>query len=162
MRPYKSFDKKYNMRVEAFQTNDMYVPPNTGTFARNHPEPISTREATKRTIEILDVNYEIANLPEVVKDTCGHVSSIEQKQLLLLLTKYEELFDGTLGDFDTDPVKFNLQLGAKPYHGKPCPVPHSQEAVFRREVERLCQIGVLKRQPESEWGSPAFIIPKSN
>ena len=35
-------------------------------------------------------------------------------------------------------------------------------AVFRKEVERLCKIGVLKRQPESEWGSPAFIIPKAN
>ena len=125
MKPYKSFARKSNMRVEAFQTDNMYVPPSMGTFARNHLEPISTREATKRTIEILDANYEKANLPEVVKDTCGHLSSIEQKQLLLLLTKYEDLFDGTLGDFDTDPVKFNLQLGAKPYHGKPYPVPQS-------------------------------------
>ena len=41
------------MCVEAFQQDDMYVPPITGTFARNHPEPISTKEATKRTIEIL-------------------------------------------------------------------------------------------------------------
>ena len=83
MRPYTSFDKKSNIRVKAFQTNDMYVPPNTGTFARNHPEPISTREATKRTIEILDVNYEKANLPEVVKDTCGHLSSIEQSKPII-------------------------------------------------------------------------------
>ena len=35
-------------------------------------------------------------------------------------------------------------------------------AKFKKEVERLVEIGVLKRQPESEWGSPAFIIPKSN
>ena len=69
------------MRVEAFQTDDMYVPPSTGTFARNYPEPISTREATKRTIEIFDASYEKSNLPEVVKDTCGHLSSIDQKQL---------------------------------------------------------------------------------
>ena len=27
-------------------------------------------------------------------------------------------------------------------------------------MEQLCHIGVLNRQPESEWGSPAFIIPK--
>ena len=55
------------MRFEAFQMNDMYVPPNTGTFARNHLEPISTREATQRTIEILDADYKKGNLPDIVK-----------------------------------------------------------------------------------------------
>ena len=50
MRPYKSLAQKSNMRVKAFQTDNMYVTPCAGTFARNHPEPISTREATKCTI----------------------------------------------------------------------------------------------------------------
>ena len=134
MRPYKSLARKTNMRNKVVQTNDVEVPQNTSTFARDHLEPISTREATKRTIEILDADYQKANLPEIVKDTCGHLSSIEQGKLLRLLTKYEELFDGTLGDFDTDPVKFDLQLGAKAYHGKSYPVPQSQKAVFKKEV----------------------------
>ena len=94
------------------------------------------------------MNYKKSNLPEVVKDTYGHLSPIDQSKLLLLLTKCEELFNGTLGDSNTDPVKFNLQLGAKPCHGKSYPVPQSHKAVFKIEVERLCQIGVLKRQPE--------------
>ena len=34
--------------------------------------------------------------------------------------------------------------------------------VIKKEVAQLEEIGVLKRQPESEWGSPAFVIPKSN
>ena len=50
IRPYKIFARKSNMHVKAFQTDNMYVPPSTGTFTRNHPEPTSTREATKRTI----------------------------------------------------------------------------------------------------------------
>jgi hypothetical protein len=31
-----------------------------------------------------------------------------------------------------------------------------------KEIDRLCSIGVLKWQPnsESEWASPTFIIPK--
>jgi hypothetical protein len=29
-------------------------------------------------------------------------------------------------------------------------------------VERLCKLGVLERQPASEWASPSFIIPKKN
>ncbi len=27
-------------------------------------------------------------------------------------------------------------------------------------MERLCELGVLERQPASEWGSPSFIVPK--
>ncbi len=29
-------------------------------------------------------------------------------------------------------------------------------------VERLCQLGVLERQPASKWASPSFIIPKKD
>ena len=72
------------------------------------------------------------------------------------------MFDGTLGDFKTDPIKLNLRKDTKPYHGRPYPIPHSQLRVFKKEVERLVELGVLKRQPESEWGSPTFIIAKKN
>ena len=135
---------------------------NLSNFSREYLELISTREATKRTIEILDANYQKANLPEVIRETCGHLSSADQSKLLRLLKQYEELFDGTLGDFQTEPVKLNLKPGATPYHGRPYPIPQSQLAVFKNEVERLCEIGVLERQEESEWGSPTFIIPKKN
>ena len=59
-------------------------------------------------------------------------------------------------------MHFNLKPDIEPYHGRPYPVPKSQMKVFKKEVERLCKIGVLKRQEESEWGPPAFMIPKSN
>ena len=131
-------------------------------FHRDHLEPDSTRDSTKRTVEILDASYEKANLAEVLDQTCGHLSSIQRNSMLKLLTKYEELFDGTLGDFETDPVNLELKKDATAYHGRPYPIPHSQLKVFKKEVERLCELGVLKRQPESEWGSPTFIIPKKN
>jgi hypothetical protein len=31
-----------------------------------------------------------------------------------------------------------------------------------KEVEKLCQLGVLERQPASEWASPSFIIPNKD
>lgn len=34
--------------------------------------------------------------------------------------------------------------------------------VFRKELQRLCDIGVLKRCGPSEWGLPSFIIPKKD
>ena len=36
-------------------------------------EPVSTRNATKRAIEILDAKYDKANLPAIVKDNCSHL-----------------------------------------------------------------------------------------
>jgi hypothetical protein len=31
-----------------------------------------------------------------------------------------------------------------------------------KEVKRLCKLGVLERQPESEWALPSFIVPKKD
>ena len=41
-------------------------------------------------------------------------------------------------------------------------VPHVHLNVLKKEVERLCELGVLKRQLTSELASPTFIIPKNN
>jgi hypothetical protein len=36
------------------------------------------------------------------------------------------------------------------------------EAATRKEVERLCKIGVLRKINNSEWAAPTFIHPKKN
>jgi hypothetical protein len=41
-------------------------------------------------------------------------------------------------------------------------VPKVHKETIIKEVERLCQIGVLERQPASEWALPSFIIPKKD
>jgi hypothetical protein len=76
---------------------------------------------------------------------------VEQKQLLKLLQKYEHLFDGTLGTWQTDPIDLELKdPNVKPHHSKPYPVPHSQEKKLKEELERLCQYGILKKINRSE------------
>jgi hypothetical protein len=77
-----------------------------------------------------------------------------------LLTKYELLFDGTLGDWKTKPVSFQLKEGVSPYHGRAFPVLKVHKETIIKEVERLCKLGVLERQSASEWALPSFIIPK--
>jgi hypothetical protein len=32
--------------------------------------------------------------------------------------------------------------------------------ITKKEIQRLCELGVLKWQPDYEWASPTFIIPK--
>jgi hypothetical protein len=68
----------------------------------------STQDATKLVTRILDAKYQKADLQSIVKDEYKHLSANQQKKLLQLLTKYELLFDGTLGDWKTKPVSFQL------------------------------------------------------
>jgi hypothetical protein len=105
-------------------------------------EPQSTQDATKRVTQILDNKYQKANLQSIVKDKCKHLSPDQQKKLLQLLTKYKSLFDGTLGDWKTKPVSFQLKEGVSPYHGQAFPVPKVHKETIIKEVERLCQLEV--------------------
>ena len=100
-----------------------------------------------------------ANLKEITKQLI-YLNKDEQKQLLKLLRKYEDMFDGTLGNYTGSAYKIELQEGAKPYHAKPFPIPRIHEETLRKEVDRLVEIGVLKRINHSEWAAPTFIIPK--
>ncbi len=77
----------------------------------------NTQDATKRVMRILDAKYKKADLQAIVRDNCKHLSANQQKKLLQLLKKYESLFDGTLGDWKTKPVSFQLKEGVSPYHG---------------------------------------------
>jgi hypothetical protein len=72
------------------------------------------------------------------------------------------LFDSTLGDWKTKPVSFQSKEGVSPYHGQAFPVPKVHKETIIKEVEKLCQLGVLERQPASEWALPSFIIPKKD
>jgi hypothetical protein len=61
-------------------------------------EPTSTHDTTKHGVEILDAKYDKADLPSIVKNNFAHLSTPHCNLLLAWLLKFEELFDGTLGD----------------------------------------------------------------
>jgi hypothetical protein len=122
-------------------------------------DPITTE--VERIQGILDMKYAPADLEEVARE-CNHLTSTEQSQLLALLTKYTDLFDGTLGTWKTEPIELELREDATPYHGKAYPVPHSQEKKLKAEIKRMCSYGVMRKVNRSEWGFPAFTIPKKD
>ena len=128
---------------------------------QGNPEPDSTQKATKRAEDILDAVYEEVDIISYITKTCKHLTNCQQQQLIKLLLEYEILFDRTLGDWRTK-LSIKLKLGAKAYHRRPFPIPHVHLKVLKREVKRLVELGVLIKQPDLEWGSPMFIIPKKN
>ena len=123
-------------------------------------EPASTDDATKRAVKILDAKYEPADLPKVVNDNCPHLNRAGKQKLLKLLRDFEQLFDGTLGDWKTEPAHLELKENISPFHGRAYQVPRIHRDTLRKEVDRLVQLGVLKLENDSQWASPTFIVPK--
>jgi len=124
-------------------------------------------QLTGRVVNILDTKHEKAGLQSVVSTNCSCLSPQDQIKLLEILTEFEEiltefeeLFDGTLDDWKTDPISFELEEGTKPYHGRLYPVPKTYRETTIRELNRLVKLRVVEHQPGSEWASPSFIIPK--
>ena len=99
-------------------------------------EPISMNKAAKSTVDILDKHFE-----NLINNDCSRLDYLKWASLPVLSKRNKERFDGTLKDFQADPSKFYLQLGAMPYKGRPFPVHHSQMLVFKKEVKQLLDIG---------------------
>ena len=124
-------------------------------------EHYTLSEESERIKRILDAKYEPANLEEIASD-CKHLDPAEREELHQLLEKYKELFDGSLGKWRGITCDFELKEGTEPYHAKAFPIPKCHEMTLKQEVERLCDLGVLKRVNRSEWACPTFIIPKKD
>ena len=121
----------------------------------------SLDEATERIKRILEAKYEPANIDEEIK-RCDYLDEIKKEELKRLLRKHSKLFDGSLGKWTGTPYSIDLKEGATPYHARAYPIPKIHENTLRLEVDRLVELGVLKRVNRSEWGAPTFIIPKKD
>ena len=90
----------------------------------------------QQVVHILDTKYEKADLQSVVSTNCTHLSLQDQNKLLELLTEFDELFDGTLGDWNTKPVSFELKEGTKPYHeGRPWYQSRAKKRLSRNSID---------------------------
>ena len=70
-------------------------------------EPASAREATEIAVKILDSTYAKAYLEQVVNDS--QLNAEERNLLLSFLEDFEDLFDGTLGDWATEHVDLEIK-----------------------------------------------------
>ena len=80
----------------------------------------------------------------IVSYNWTHLSSKEKAMLLKVLTEFEPLFDGTLGDWKIKPVTLQVKASVTPYHGSAYPVPKVHLKVLKKELQRWCDMGVLE------------------
>ena len=58
---------------------------------------------------------------------CQNLTTTKLNELLKLLQRFKELFDGKIGTRKKDPVDFELNEDAKPICSQPYPVPKVNE-----------------------------------
>ena len=160
---FLGIDILFSEKVVTWNGSELpFKPPDATAESDYHVvESMAISSSTDCIKVILDAKYEAADLAEICR-LQQHLSSDEQAELQALLEKYDWLFDGTLGTWNLEPVELELLPDATPYHARPYPVPRCHQETLRMEVERLCEIGVLKKINRSEWAAPSFIIPKKD
>jgi Reverse transcriptase (RNA-dependent DNA polymerase) len=100
--------------------------------------------------------------PDEVAKQQSHLNAQQQRELKEPLHKFPVLFDGKLGFFPGRKVHLELKEGSVPVHKRSYPVPHAQEPVFKQELDRLEEVGVLTKIGASEWAAPSFIRIKKD
>ena len=80
---------------------------------------------------------------------------------LNLLRKFEDLFNRTLGTWNTTLVDLESRYDAKPLCLRNDPVTRVHKVMFRKEVEIIVSLGVFEEENDSDWGAPSFAQPKA-
>ena len=72
------------------------------------------------------------------------------------------MFDGILGKYTGSNNLINIKKDAKPFHSKSFPSSKFYEPTFKKDVDSLNNIRVLKKINNTQCAATAFILPKVN
>jgi len=111
--------------------------------------------------EILPADNKSIDMYQVA-DRLTHLLSNECEQLRHVLLDFSDLFQGTCGKYNGDPVSLELVPGSTPFYWKPFSIPKAYKQVTKDEIQRLQKLGLLTPVASLQWAAPIFIIPKKN
>ena len=80
-------------------------------------------------VKIIYITYVKADLNQVA-DNATHLNSKERTLLLSLIKDYEDLFDGTLGDWSTESVDFEINPDSKQFNSRYYYIPRINKETF--------------------------------
>ena len=110
---------------------------------------------------ILESKYENVSGKEVA-EAQKHLTEQQRHDLHQVLDECTTLFNGQLKVYPDSKVHLNLKPNAQPRQSRPYKVPYAHQEVFKKELDRLVQQGVLSPTTRSIWTTPTFIIPKKD
>ena len=139
-----------NITITWQEVSILIKPPNCMAnefFVSNESHPLKT--LTKRSKQILDIELKKTNLKTIFMN-------------LFKLQKYVQMFDGTLSKYIDSNYTAELKEDAKANHAKPFATLEFHKTTLKKEVDRLIEIGELKKVNNFQRAAPTFIIPKIN
>ena len=115
---------------------------NLNTMLESTQEPKSTKSGQSSSIKILDIDYKPTNLDEIV----GNGNDLnEGENLRVLINKYKELCNGTLGYFNIPPIKLEKKIVAEPVHSKSLPLTHIHRDFLYKEIQSMEVLGIIHK-----------------
>ena len=92
---------------------------------------------------------------------CQHLSTEKHDRLITLLLRFEDIFGGMVGTWDTTLLYLKLKNNVKPVCSRPYPVPMVHKVVLKKEVKVIVILVVLEHANYSKRVAPYLVQPKS-
>lgn len=105
-------------------------------------EDVIDEEIDSFATDALEVKCEKVD-PATVADQQKHLAPVQRKELATLLSKFDELFDGTLGRHPHKKTHLKVDPQAVPVHSRAHSVPRAHDVVLKEEPQHLVKMGVL-------------------
>jgi hypothetical protein len=122
-----------------------------------HTDSPILKEHEERQAAILDANYSKVDIDIMVDEL--NIEELSKAKVKLTLKKFPTLCGGGLGRLNIPPVSIELKKDAKPFQGRYYNIPKAFESSTRKEVDRMCDIDVLRKltyDDDSPWAAPSF------
>jgi hypothetical protein len=114
---FLKIDIRFSEQVVIWDGSEMSFKPVEASVTTDYhiAKTMAVEDQMERIKKILDAKSSATDLEKVCSSQ-SHLKLEKQQKLLALLMKFEDLFDGTLGKWNEEPVKLELKEGATPYH----------------------------------------------
>ena len=91
------------------------------------------------------------------------LSANEKKALVSIMSKFEGLLMGIVGDYKEMEVSFDVDTNKTPYHAKSYRSLVAHTPLMKTAIKEMCKNKALAEYSgDSEWAAPTFGVPKKN
>jgi hypothetical protein len=115
-------------------------------------------------IQIDDAVERIKSIMDAKILTCWNTKACLRKHCYIhmwtafyVLKNHKCILDDSLGRWKDEKYKIEPKAVPIPYHAYPVLVPKAHKATLKLEIQRLRDLGVLKKVNRSKWVAPAFL-----
>ena len=113
---------------------------------------------------LVESDYDTLTTGSAIAAKQEHLSEENRTLLSDVLDNFNDMFNRTLGFYDKEIADLELaNPNTIPIHCRPFPVPDKFRDLFKKELDKLVNLGVLRPVKTSAWAFPTFLaVPKKD